>query len=483
MHVALSAPTELSLEAARVIASEGGNALDCAVTAAIAATIVEPGICAPGAGGFVTVAGPHRSGAVYDGYLRAPLEKRSGVIAPTVAMEYGGGIETRVGPGSVAVPGAWAALGQAHEDGGRVEWERLVLPVVEIARRGFRLSPVSAYYLQYSNEKVFGADPASRHALTAGGRWLESGDLVMVEDLADTLGEVARHGPDWMYTGELGRHVGQDLAERGGSVGQRDFADYKAVRRDPLNFGLGGWTVSTNPAPAVGGAAVAFLLDQVRHDRSAQSWIHAQRQLFDWRATTDGERDRTPAVSRLVAALTSPSTIHISAVDEHGLAVAITLSAGYGSGVIPTGTGMWMNNGLGEFELVGDDPWSLPAGGRLNSNMAPTVAEGPHGESMAIGGPGADRISTSLAQVLAWTLLEGSPVETAIGAPRLHVDVRNGGRVACEPGIDVRGAGPDVFPYDALHMYFGGVGVAYRDSDGRLSAVSDPRRVGSSGVI
>lgn len=485
MPFAVAAPSPLAAEAAAATHRAGGNAVDAALAAALVACLVEPGVCAPGAGGFITVAPPSGYPVVIDGYMRAPLSVRNDAVSPVVEMEYGGGVKTMVGPGSVAVPGCWAAFGLTHQEFGRLGWSEVCRPIIDIARRGFPLGPVSAYYLQYSGEPVFGVDPASRQVLRPDGKALSEGEPVLIADLAETLEVLAADGPEVFYRGALGKSMGEDLWERGGRVGVDDFLAYRAIERLPLAFELAGWSVFTNPAPAVGGAAVAYLLKSVeRGGREPDRWIEAMDGLFAWRAEADDPvADRLTLTGRLLSGMLSPSTVHISAIDDTGLAASITMSAGYGSGVIPTGTGMWMNNALGEFELVGTDLDRLPPGEPLNSNMAPTVAVGPKGEVLAIGGPGADRISSSLAQVLAHLVLDGDDLTAAVARPRLHVDIRNGGRVAIEPGVELGHRDRQIHAYDRPHMYFGAVGAAHRRPDGTLEAVTDSRRNGMALVI
>ncbi len=486
MSLAVAAPNRLAAEAAVEMTKGGGNAVDAALASIMVACIVEPGVCAPGAGGFVTIAGPGVGSVVVDGYMRAPLTSRTHHLdAPVVAMDYGGGIQTRVGPGSVAVPGCWAAFGRAHRLAGRLPWSAVCGPAVAVADDGFPLGPVSAYYLQYASEVVFGRDPASRRALQPHGVLLSEGERVRVEGLAQSLRLIAHDGTEVFYRGDLGRRMGADLWRRGGAVDESDFAGYEPLDREPLRFEVGDWSVSTNPAPAVGGAAVAFLLATMTGDREGlHEAIEAQTRLFEWRRESiHPTADRHAAIGRWFGGLSSPSTVHVSTIDESGLAVSATMSAGYGSGVIPDSTGMWMNNALGEFELVGEDPAVLAPGERLNSNMAPTVATAPGGRVLAIGGPGADRISTSLAQVMSRLMLRENGLREAIEYPRLHVDVRNGGRIAVEPGIEPIDDRREILRYDRLHMYFGGVGAVMRHTDGRLEAVTDPRRDGVAMVV
>ena len=157
----------------------------------------------------------------------------------------------------------------------------------------------------------------------------------------------------------------------------------------------------------------------------------------------------------------------------HGV-VAASFSAGYGSGIIPAGTGMWMNNALGELELT--DGAGAP-GERMVSNMAPTVAR--HGgDAVAIGSPGADRITTAVATTLL-RLVSGDSLQQAVDYPRLHPEFGDFGiRMAAEPGQDLADIGYPVRQFDGPHMYFGGVNGAGL-LEGRLVAHADSRRTGS----
>jgi gamma-glutamyltranspeptidase/glutathione hydrolase len=231
-----------------------------------------------------------------------------------------------------------------------------------------------------------------------------------------------------------------------------------------------------------------------RADKSARSSfrLHAelQRAVVDYRKSRlDGVDDtRVPLAELLALAaqadhdgiVASASTSHTSASDSQGNTCAITGSAGYGSGMMPAGTGFLLNNSLGELELVSAKYHSLAPGTRLSSNMAPTVARNADGASLAVGSPGADRITTALAQVLHRHLVLGEPLDDAIAAPRLHAEWFDGERCiayedALEPDLPSGEVGR---PFPGRSMFFGGVQGTKRDADGALSGAGDPRRTG-----
>ena len=479
-HVAVAAPSPAAAQAAANVIDLGGGAVDAAIAAAVAAMVSEPGVVSPGAGAFVTVWPAAGSPVVYDGYMAVP---GLGGLNPDpvehmVSMEYGGGITTAVGPASIAVPGAWAAFGLAHDEHGTVPWREVIAPAIDLAASGTPLGPTSALYLDYSLVPVFDRDPAGARALRSREGPLMVGDLVLVEGLAASLERLASHGADDIYRGELGHAIALDLWERGSHLGAEDMRAFRVERRTPLQMNLGQWKLATNPPPAVGGAALFALLALAPTGTPAEM-IAAQRLVLGWRRG-DISDDRLTGIRDFLASLPgdpirSASTAHVSAAGNDTVC-AVTLSAGYGSGVIPTGTGMWMNNGLGELELVGDRD-SMRAGDRLNSNMAPTVGRHADGQSLAIGSPGADRITSAIAQTLIHLEHGASPAD-AVSAPRVHVDVAETVTIAHEPGVVVPPHSDSNRAFDDLHMYFGGVGLAIQHPDGSVIATTDPRRNG-----
>ena len=487
--VAVAAPSNYAARAAAETVRRGGGAVDVAIAAAIAAMFTEIGIAAPGAGAFVAVS-HGGTPTIHDGYMAAPglhgIQPNPSLIRAD--MQYGGGLTTQVGPASVAVPGAWAAFDRAHTDHGRIDFADIVAPTIDILSEGFSLGSSCLYYLGYSGESVFGHDRASHDLVHRDGALVSPEDVIMVPDAVSVLERIGVEGPSAMLTGSIGARIGQDLWERGSLVGPGDFAGYRNIQRQPLTCQIGDWLLFANPPPAVGGAGVIALLDGLT-ERGPLGFLQAQERLFRWRrgplhTSVDRETDIHSFLRALPGdPIRSPSTVHVSAVDSDGAACALTLSAGYGSGVIPSGTGLYMNNGIGELELVGD-PSLLIAGERLNSNMAPSIMQSGAGALLAVGSPGADRISSALATVIGAVALEGRSLRDAIHQPRIHVAVEESGAavIKAEPGAQLPDYHLGADQFDDLHMYFGGVGAAMIDSSGRLSAEVDPRRPGVAGV-
>lgn len=503
-RVAVSAASRPGADAGAAVADAGGNAVDAAVAATVTGMISDPGIIGPGAGCFVTVWPESGDPVVIDGYAAMPGlgGRHAEFFGDRVHMEYGGGMDTLVGPSSVAVPGVWAGVGKAAERFGAVPWGTIMEPAIELAATGFRLSGVSEAYLSYAHDAIYDRTPDSFSALhhTDGSR-LADGDTVRIDGLADSLRTIALEGPSCFYTGSIGRRLLEAMGEWGGSITAEDLESYEAIEREPIVVEIDGWRVATNPAPAIGGAVLAAMLllagkggFKEWSSAGARALAEVQRSVLAYRAGhLDGTPDAPTAVSVLLekarlgdyrGLISSPSTIHVSAVDTGGLACSITTSAGYGSGVMIPGTGLWLNNCLGEVELFPKGMEVFAPGDRLASNMAPTIAAGPDGAVMAIGTPGASRITTSLAQVLINYVAFGMSVTEAVEHPRLHVEVFNGEpTIAYEPGIEI-GAFDDfsLRRFPDLSMYFGGVGLAMYDSAAGLFEVADSRRTGATAV-
>lgn len=485
--LAIAAPNELAADAGERIARAGGNAVDAALAAVLVTMVNEVGVVTVSSGGFVTVQ-PEGGGTGYtvDGWMDMP--GRAGVVHGgtwDVATQYGGGVAITVGPGSVAVHGAVAAMGKAHGRDGRLPWREIVAPAVEVARAGFRLSAASRFYLGFVHEKIFGWDPASRAALHDAHGAITSEPIVL-PDLGRSLELIAEQGSSVLHTGELARLISADVLGRGGLLGMADLAAYCPVVRPALVTRMDGWALATAPPPSIGGVclvAMLRLLDGRVHgvwDDDTREWlVRVQRAVLGHRldvldSSTDLVEDARALLELIdgdfVPVLESGSTAHVSAVDSDGLGCSVTVSSGYGAGMIAAGTGIWLNNCLGEQELNPAGLYARPPGSRLLSNMAPTVGRHRDGSTLAIGSPGADRITTALAQVLAGYISGGMSLEDAVCHPRVHV--HRAGRADEQIRVE-----------DDPTMYFGGVGAARVGPDGDLVAVADPRRGGVSRIV
>ncbi len=505
-QVALAATGPTALDAGLSVARAGGNAVDVAVAATLAAMATEVAIVSLLSGAFVNVWPVHEPPEVIDGNVEMPgrgLPRESfGHGVREVRMDYGPGVTMYGGHGAVATPGAVPTMGVAMERHGSMPWSAVVSPAAAACRAGYPIGASSARYLGFTAGPLFGADAAASAIVTRpDGTPLQTGDIAYNLDLADVLDSLAAEGSSLFTTGSVGRAIAADMAANEGLVTEADLAAYAPIVREPVMRGLGDWSLAINPPPSVGGPMLAVMLGELSSLGERWSWtdvIDIQRRVLAYRhAVHDYSTDLSADGHALLSAVeryglaglpTSASTAHISAVDSDGLACAITVSSGYLSGVATPGTGLLHNNALGEPELNRLGLHALTPGTRLASNMAPTTARSSGGRVLAIGSPGADRITTALMQVLGRSCLLGTPLGEAILAPRAHVshladgtavvDVEPSEQIAeavAELGLTAREHGP-------LDMFFGGVGAAYRTTTGAMYADGDPRREAAVGV-
>ena len=505
-RVSVASSSQIAADAGAIIADEGGNAVDAAVAAALVSMCTEPGIIAPGAGGFLTIWQDQDDPVVIDCYAEMPGRGLDpvppvGSGGRPIWLEYGGGVDTIVGPGSVAIPGAFAGFGLAIERYGTVPWGAVLGPAIDAVGRGFALSAAAAQYLAYSHENVFGWDPASRAVVhDADGHRKHAGDVIQMDQLASVLTALAEEGPALLYRGELGATMAEAVQAGGGLLTRQDLEEYQPIVRSPISVEVDEWVVALNPPPAVGGACLAAMLILL-DDHPFETWsarevdhlARVQRAVLRYRksrldpAMSDRAAEATALleyarVGDLGALMSAPSTVHTSAVDTEGRGCAITVSAGYGSGMMVPGTQMWLNNSLGELELHPEGFHRAAPGTRLVSKMAPTVARSREGSVLAIGSPGADRITTAISSVLLNYIHLGMSLSDAVAHPRLHTETFAGqARIAHEPGLPVRPV-DDMTPrkFPDLSMYFGGVQASLWDPLAGLYETADPRRTGGT---
>ncbi len=501
-NVAVATSSPLAAEAARDVAAAGGNAVDCALAAALLTMNTEPGVCALAGSAFITVWPANGDPVTIDGNVAVPgaglPEAERGHGAVSVSMEYGGGIETLVGTGSVAVPGALAAIEHAWKRYGATNWRSIFAPSIRATREGFPLSSACHYYLGYSGESIYGRSKEGFDALHhPDGKLRDIKATILVPGLSDTLDGIAEDGADLFYRGELGAAIARHCRDGGGMLTRQDLATYRPQDRTPLMATVGGWQIATNPPPAVGGAVLTAMLIACstiatrRWTReSLRQLINAQQACLDFRKRRmdlafDMQSEATELIEsarngQLLSRWTSASTVHTSVVDSDGTACAITASSGYGSGEMPAGTGLWLNNCLGEIELNRRGLDAGPIGARLPSNMAPSVARR-DGAVLAVGSPGADRITTALQQFLINYLQFDMSLHDAIAHPRVHVDTSGKElRLMAEAGHDLPDVGLPLKLFPKPVMYFGGVGAAVFKQGEGLASAADPRREGGT---
>jgi gamma-glutamyltranspeptidase/glutathione hydrolase len=518
MKGAIAAGHRLTAEAGAAVLAEGGNAVDACLAAAFASWVAESPLTGPGAGGFLLVhRARDRKDRVLDFFVAKPGkglrgEPPSAMEAVDIDFDGSSSQVFLVGPASCAVPGAVAGLEAAHRTYGTIPWPRLLEPAIELARNGVELTREQAYL--HAILDLILRHTAEGRAIYGGSARLTAGERVVMPDLAETLEALAAGGARELYRGELGRTITEYLRAHGGAVTRRDLAEYRVIWRRPVRAGFEGHTFVSNPPPSSGGILIGYslaLLDRLAANGGPGS-AEAICSLVEVMRETQRAREgsfasdlyRGGLASRLYAEETvqaalerigrqgppareaagAPGTTHISVVDERGNAASLTASTGAGSGVIVPGTGIHMNNMLGEYDL-NPAGHGAPPGARLTSMMAPSLVLDGSRPRLVVGSAGSIRLRGAILQLVVNVVRHGLPVEQAISAPRIHLDEDH---VHCEGGADqaeldrVEGLGYELIRWRRLNLYFGGAAAVELHEDGSLAAAGDPRR-GGHGIV
>jgi gamma-glutamyltranspeptidase/glutathione hydrolase len=190
-QIAVATTSQLAADAAEEVAAVGGNAVDCALAAALVAINTEPGVCALGGSAFITIWRANDDPVTIDGNVAVPgaglAPDQRGHGAVSVTIDYGGGITTLVGPGSIAVPGTLAAIEHAWKRYGSAAWADIFGPTIRACRDGFPLSAACRYYLGYSSDCIFNRSEDGFAALHHADRTLlGTGEQVIVPHTAVT---------------------------------------------------------------------------------------------------------------------------------------------------------------------------------------------------------------------------------------------------------------------------------------------------------
>jgi gamma-glutamyltranspeptidase / glutathione hydrolase len=464
---------------------EGGNAVDGAVAAMLASFVAEPLFTGLGAGGYMLVAGGSDRPTLLDFFVEAPgRETGSQPASPMLgfAVDFGAAVQTfHVGPASCGVYGAPAGVCAANARWGSWPLADLVAPAAALAREGVPLNREQAYVVELL-EEILTSTPEAEALWRPGGRRLGEGDLMRNPELADSLERLGRDGDEPFYRGEIADAVSGWIAARGGTLGAADLRAYEAIVREPVRVGYRGREVLTNPPPSAGGTLLAYSLSLLDRDPPPPG---LERIVG---AMAMAQTERTPEfvdglaeagfLERFLGGRMG-STTHIAVLDSAGRACSVTTSIGEGSAVIVPGTGIHLNNMMGEEDLNPLGFHRHAPGRRLPSMMAPTIVTSAGEVELVLGSAGSNRIRSALLQTIIGVVDHGLTAEQAVRAPRVHFE---DGRVYAEPGIDTRPlerAGHTVTQFAAPNLFFGGVQAVER-RDEVLSGGGDPRRGGAA---
>ena len=521
----------LATDAALKSLSDGGNAVDAALTAAITLGVVDGYNSGIGGGCFILIRTPDGKLITVDGRETAPKQA-------TAEMFYSDGKPdtalSQVGALASGTPGAVAAYHMAWKKAGSLPWETHFQEAIHIAENGFAISDRYARLLA-SRKQLFEQFAASEALFIRDGKTLAAGERFVQEELASTLKGIAQEGPEYFYRGKVAALIADWMDANGGVMTRRDLATYQAKLRSPVVSTYRGHTIVGFPPPSSGGTHVGQILNMMEefplseyYRDSTTKYTHvvaeAMKLAFADRAYWLGDADFTRVPQGLIAksyardlsrridldaAITVKShglpprkfparserhTTHIAVADSEGYWVAMTatINTSFGSKVVIPGTGIIMNNEMDDFALapgianafglLGSEANKVEALKRPLSSMSPTIVLKDGQPMLTVGAAGGPKIITSVVLGISRIVdLEMSPRE-AIEEPRFHhqwspdrlyLERTN------EPELlnRMKQLGHTVYSTSSAGISQ----MIYRDPEsGRFMGVSDPRTAGKA---
>ena len=470
MRGVVAAGHPLTAQAGADALRAGGNAVDAALAGLMTSFAAEPLLTGLGAGGYLLVATPDGEDVLLDFFVEAPGRGREHAgRKPLVAVDVSFGDANQIfhaGAASVGAYGMPAGICAAHRRFATLPLAELAAGAVRAARDGVVVNAHQAYLFEILTG-IVGSTPEARATYEIDGRAAREGDVMAQPELADALERLAADGEAPFYTGDIAEAACRWVGRRGGMLTPRDLAAYSVAAREPVRVAYRGCEVVTNPPPSAGGILIAGTLEELDGEPGPPT---LERFVA---ALETAQRRRTPEFLERLG-----STTHVSVIDADGWACSVTTSNGEGSGLVVPGTGLHLNNMMGESDLSPQGFFTHPPGRRLPSMMSPTVVRRDGDVSVALGSAGSNRIRSAILQVISRVVDEGLDAQAAIDAPRVHWE---DGIVYCEPGIDadaMEAEGRSVARFRARNLFFGGAQCVTRAPDGTLAGGGDPRRGG-----
>ncbi|WP_411850663.1 gamma-glutamyltransferase [Stenotrophomonas sp. LGBM10] len=461
---AIASGHHLATEAGMEILAKGGNAFDAAVAVSSVLSVVEPISSGLGGGGFFLL---HDAATGKDVMLDA-RETAPQAATPEAFLDGKGELDrdrSVNGPWSAGIPGLPAALVELSTKHGKLPLRASLEPAIRIARDGF---PVYARMAKgyASRRAVMERYPGTREVYLRNGRPIAEGDVFRQPELAATLERLADKGFDGFYRGQTGTLLLAGVKQAGGRWTAEELAGYRVKQREPIVFKYRDWTVTTAAPPSSGGIALASML-QILEGWDLKTLDEAHRTHLVVEAMRRAYRDRTfflgdpdfvqipqkvltskdyaqglratihpekATPSDLLSGNPTPleddETTHFSIIDRDGNRVGATQTVNllYGSGLIPSGTGVLLNNEMDDFALKPGTPNAFGVmgyaanapkpGKRMLSSMTPTFMESAD-KVVVLGTPGGSRIITMvLLGILGYDA--GLDAQQVAALPRYH---------------------------------------------------------------
>lgn len=524
-HGMVAAAHPLAAEAGVRILKEGGNAIDAAIASAFALNAVEPNASGIGGGGFMVVRFAETGEIIILDYReRAPAASTKDMYASEQAKEEKW---TQVGGMASAVPGTLMGLKTALDEYGTMTLEEAMTPAIEYMENGFEITETFSDMIKDNYDKLADWNDPFAIAYFKDGIPLETGDMLIQQDLANTYREILDKGIEHFYGGELGQKIVDAVQAAGGILTLQDLKDYKLYRHEPVKGSYRGYDIYSMPPPSSGGTHLIQILNIMENfDIADMNYLGPTHISIMAEAMKMAFADRAKFMADPIFATDIPlkgltskeyakfladqidisnpkleipagepgifeheSTSHLSVIDAEGNAVALTQTINFffGSGVVVPGVGIIMNNEMDDFATNPESPNAPEPGKTPLSSMSPTIMEKDGEVFMVLGSPGATRIFTAMAQIISNVVDFGMGMDEAIEAPRIHAYSSAGKAmpIFVESRIPVlsvealRLLGNQVDVREAHDLYFGGAqsimlknGVLFGGGDSRRDGIA-----------
>ena len=457
----------LATDAALAAYAKGGNAVDAAVAAALTLGVVDGHNSGIGGGCFFVIRAADDTITAIDGRERAPAAAHRDLYLIDGKLDDEA---SKTGALAAGIPGALRAYDLALRKHGKLTLADLLRPAADLAEKGFALDEVYARKLAATAAKLRPFPASAAIFLKADGSPLKLGEILVQQDLAATYRAIAEHGLEWFYGGDFAQRTESWMKANGGIATAADFANYRAVEREPVRGRYRGYEIVSMPPPSSGGLHVLQILGMVERfplrelspARRAHVVAEAMKLAFADRAHWLGDPDfaRVPRglldvdylaglsaridpdkVTAVPAHGTPPRwegdifgkhTTHLSTADAEGNWVALnqTINTAFGSKVVIPGTGVLLNNEMDDFavqpgvpnafKLVGTEANAVAAGKRPLSSMSPTLVFKDGKPLLSTGAAGGPTIITQVVQLLIGVLDDELGPNAALAKPRVH---------------------------------------------------------------
>lgn len=507
-HGTIAAGHQRTAQAGIEIFRNGGNAFDAATAAVLATFVTEATLTSAAGGGFLLAHTKENENILFDFFSQTPRQKRTNgeINFYPIKLNFGDAAqEFHIGLGSMAVPGNLRGIFHIQQKLGRLPFKVVAEPAIHYAKNGVEINEYQSFCLNLLKE-IITTPEEMRQVYAPNGKLLQIGEKLFMPNFADTLSYLAEQGVREFYEGEIGQQLVKNCQESGGYLTLEDLKNYQVVERQPLIINYRGNQFLTNPPPSSGGILIAFALELLSKVDLANvgfgSLEHLQTLIEVMRLTNAAREDRyntniyesdveklflsAEHIDQYESQLKNfvnkwGSTTHISVVDGEGNAASVTTTHGEGCGYVIPGTGIMMNNMLGEEDLnpYGFHQWQENV--RISSMMTPTIVLKDNQPEIVLGSGGSNRIRTAILQVISNIIDFKMPVDAAVNSPRIHWE---NGVLYIEPGFSdqakesLLASNEQLVLWNKKNMFFGGVHTVM-ESAGIISGAGDDRRNGA----